>query len=241
MKDKVVFRNRIEVRILAIGLCIIWCVFYAIILFTDLRTHNPHFRNNQTSMLVMLLVFCIPVLIIHRFRIIFDFKERTITHIPYFKPKKIYSMDELDVSTQRGKTRFLTRDYIFCRQGKQLFCINDLDFVRQTHESADYLKILLQGDAKFVFDFESALKSAGYYFSPHDYSLAEHVGAIYSRDTTNWIAIKFHKSKNIFALQVYKLRIDPDKGPIGEILMDEISTSPDDLTRSAIALAHQYL
>lgn len=241
MKEKIIFRNRIEVKILTIGIGIIWGILYAIILTGDLRTHSPHFWHNQKCLLIMLLVFSIPILIIHRFRIIFDFRNKTITHIPYFKPKKIYSMDELDISIQRGKTGFLTRVFVFFKQSKKLFCIQDIDFVYQTRESVDYLKMLLQGDAKFVFDFERALKSEGYYFTPYDYSLAEHFGSIHSRDTTNWITIKFQKATRTFTLQVFKLKIDPDKGPIGNTIIHETSASPGDLARSALALAHQYL
>lgn len=149
-------------------------------------------------------------------------------------------MDELDISIQRGKTRFLTRDFIFFKRGKKLFCIHDLDFVHQTRESDDYLKMLLQGDAKFVFDFERALKSEGYYFTPYNYSLAEHLGSLHSRDTTNWITIKFQKATRTFTLQVFTVKIDPRKGP-REHMAEETSVSPGELTRSALELAHQYL
>ena len=241
MKEKVIFRNRIEVKILTIGAGIVWFILSALVLILDLRTHNPHFGHNQKCLLMIPLVFSVPILIIHRFRIIIDFRNKTITHIPYFKPKKIDSMDELDISVQRGKTRFLTRVFVFFKQGKKLFCIQDIDFVHQTRESVDYLKMLLQGDAKFVFDFERALKSEGYYFTPYDYSLAEDFGSIHSRDTTNWITIKFQKATRTFTLQVFKLKVDPDKGPIGNTIIHETSASPDDLARSALALAHQYL
>lgn len=240
MKDTIIFRNRIEVKIISIAIGIIWGILYGIILYGDLSSHSPHFWHNQICLLIMLLIFSIPVLIIRRFKIIFDFKNQLITHIPYFRPKKVYSIDELEVSIQRGKTSFLTWDFVFLQNSKKLFSIHDLDFAYQTRESTDCLKMLLQGDAKFIFNLERAVKQEGFNFIPYDYSLAEHFGSVRAEDRPNWITIKYQKSTQLYTLQVWTFEIDQHKGP-KEHILDESTASADTLTRSVLELAHQYL
>ena len=47
MKERITYRNRIEVKILSIAIAIIWGILYTIILIGDLRTQSPHFLHNQ--------------------------------------------------------------------------------------------------------------------------------------------------------------------------------------------------
>ena len=240
MKERITYRNRIEVKILSIAIAIIWGILYTIILIGDLRTQSPHFLHNQTSLFIMLLIFCVPIVIIGRYRIIFDYKNRQITHIPYFRPKKQYRFDELCVSIERGKTTFLTWDFVFTKGGKRLFRISDVDFTYQTRESVDHLKELLQGNAKFVYDLECSIKQEGFLFTPYDYSLSEVIGSVSSKEWNHWITIRYRAETKTFTLQVWKIEIHKDTGP-KEYIIEEGTTDADALIQSILELAYRYL
>lgn len=240
MKERITYRNRIEVKILSIAIAIIWGILYTIILIGDLRTQSPHFLHNQTSLFIMLLIFCVPIVMIGRYRIIFDYKNRQITHIPYFGPKKQYRFDVLCVSIERGKTSFLTWDFVFKKDTKRLFRISDVDFAHQTRESADHLKELLQGDAKFVYDLECSIKQEGFLFTPYDYSLSEVIGSVSSKKRNHWITIRYKTETKSFTLQAWKFEIHKDTGP-KEYIIEEVTTDADALIQSILELAYRYL
>ena len=240
MKERITYRNRIEVKILSIAIAIIWGILYTIILVGDLRTQSPHFWHNQMSLLIMLFIFCVPIVIIGRYKIIFDYKNRQITHIPYFRPKKQYRFDELYVSIERRKTGFLTWEFIFTKDGKRLFRISDVDFAHQTRKSADHLKELLQGDAKFVYDLERSIKQEGFLFTPYSYSLSEVIGSVSSIEWHQWITIRYQAETKFFTLQVWKIEIHKDTGP-KEYIIEEDTTDADALIQSILELAYRYL
>lgn len=240
MKERITYRNRIEVKILSVAIAIIWGILYTIILIGDFRTKSPHFLHNQTSLFIMLLIFCVPIVIIGRYRIIFDYKNRQITHIPYFGPKKQYRFDVLCVSIERGKTTFLTWDFVFKKDAKQLFRISDVDFAHQTRESADHLKELLQGDAKFVYDLERSIQQEGFLFTPYGYSLSETIGSVSSNEWNHWITIRYQAEIEFFTLQVWEIDIHKDTGP-KESSIEEVTTDADALIQSILELAYRYL
>lgn len=240
MTDRIVYRNRMEMKIISIAIAIIWSALYTIVLIGDLRAQSPHFWHNQKCLLIMLLVFCVPLLIIGRFKIIFDYRNRQITHIPYFTPRKQYSFDELCVSAERAKVTFLSMEYIFTKGSKRLFRISDVDFEGQTCESADYLKEFLQGDAKFVYDLERSIKQEGYHFTVYTYSLENTIGSVHPEEWNCWITVEYHAETKSFALQVWRIEIHKDKAP-QEHIVEELSTDADSLTQTILQLAYRYL
>lgn len=240
MKERIVYRNRIELKILSITIAIIWGILYAIVLIGDLCTHSPHFWHNQKCLLIMLLVFCTPLLIIGRFKIIFDYKNKLITHTPYFSRKMQYHFDDLCVSIARGKAANFFLDFICKESGKRVFRICDADFENQTRESADYLKELLQGDAKFVYDLERSIRQEGYHFAVYTYSLGGVIGSVCAREWMHWITVEHHADTKSFTLLVKRMKISKYTEPQVSIV-EQLTADYDSLTQSVLQLAHLYL
>ena len=240
MKERIVYRNRIEIKILSIAIAIIWGILFAIVLAGDLQAKSPHLGHNLKCLLITLLIFCIPILVISRYRIVFDYRNRQITYVPYFAPKKQHRFDDLCVSIDRRKTSFFSQEFIFTKCGKRIFRISDLDFECQTRESADCLKELLQGDAKFVYDLERSIKQEGYHFTVYTYSLGSVIGSVHSNEWSNWITVEHHTETNSFTLQVKRIEIRKDTEPKEYIVAQQTADS-NSLTQSILQLAHLYL
>ena len=240
MKDRIIYRNRIEMKILSIAITLIWSTLYAIITVSDLQIQSPHFWHNQKCLLITAFVFSIPLFIIGRFKIMFDYKNRQINHVPYLKSKRKYHFDDVCISIERGKTHFLTWNFVFSKDNKRLFSISDVDFEGQTHESADHLKEFLQGDAGFIYNIERRMKQEGYHFTPYGYALCEAFGSVRSKEWSHWITIKYRAEENSFTLQVWKIELHKEKGP-KEYILEEQTSDADALIQSILELAYRYL
>ena len=239
MNKTIVYWNRIEVKILAIVCGIVWGVLYAITTIGDIVSQNPVFWHNQKCVWLMGFVFAIPVLIIFRFRIIFDFNNRTITHIGYFSRKKRYSFDEVTVSMS---TRALPAPqyFIFKINNQKLFQISELDFKGQTYENADCLKTLFKGDAKLLYDIEQSVSRKGYRVAGYTYALTDHIFTIFGNAFQYWIYVGFRAENKVFYVEVRKTQATGDM-PYTEKLVEETTADFESLECRILDLARRYL
>ena len=204
MENKViVYKNRLETRLLLIVYCVIFLPLTLFVLISDIIRQNEHLLKNLLSLLLVMAVASIPLLIIVRYKIIFNYQNRTITYVHYFKPKKIFSFDEIKVQHVELQMAFPAYDFVFYAGDKKVFKISDIDFVGQTKQSDDCLKELFTGTEKAMFDWEMKYREQG---------VIAHVS--YTTEKSNRILlmldqnITFHiiylEQEDLFAIQVCK-------------------------------------
>lgn len=239
MKKTIVYRNRMEVKLLSIVCGMVWGILYTIVTIGDLMSHNPVFWHNQKCVWLIGFVFAIPVLFIFRYRIVFDFSSRIITHVGYFAPKKRYSFDEVSVSMSKI-TAHVPNSFVFQINNRKLFQISEIDFEGQTHESASCLKELFKGEAKFLYDLERSIERNGYHVQAYAYSLEEHILSIHGDTYRHWILVGFQAENREFSIERWK-----DETTIDAIhtqkLIEKTTADFDSLECRILELASQYL
>lgn len=241
MKKTVIYRNRIEVKILSIVCGIIWGILYAVITTCVLITHNPAFWHIQKCMWIIGFFYAIPVLIVFRYRIIFDFSNRIITYVGYFAPKKRYSFDELEVSDSMSqRTACVPNRFVFQINNQKLFQISEIDFEGQTRESASCLKELFKGEAKFLYDLERSIERNGYHVWVCAYSLEEHILNIHGDTYRHWIQVGFQAENGEFSIECWKDETTIDAMHTQK-LIQKTTAEFDSLECRILELASQYL
>lgn len=162
MKGNVItYRNRLETRLLLIACAVILIPLFLFVLINDIAKQNEHLVHNLLCMLLCAAIISIPILIIVRYRIVFDFQNRTITYVHYFKPKKVFSFDDVKVRHTELNLAFPAYDFTFYVDEKKIFKISDIDFVGQTKQSDECLKELFTGTEKAMFDWERKYREKG--------------------------------------------------------------------------------
>lgn len=154
---KIVYKNKLEVKILVIVCGLVFGSLYLFCTITDLSVRNPHFWHNQLCLLQIALLFSIPIVIIARHRIVFDFDKRTVTRRGYLTPERTYDFSELDVDYVLVSP--VVSRFIFSTGGRIVFKLEEFDFQKQTGESSDWLKELFRGEALEIFHIEKRLNS----------------------------------------------------------------------------------
>jgi hypothetical protein len=240
VKKTVIYRNRIEVKLLSIVCGIIWGILYAVITTCDLITHNPVLWHNQKCMWIIGFFFAIPVLIVFRYRIIFDFSNRIITYVGYFAPKKQYSFDEIEVCFSMSGTAHVSNCFVFQINNQKLFQISEIDFLRNTRENISCLKELFKGQAKFLYDLERSIERNGYHVWVYSYSLEEHILSIYGDAYRHWIQVGFQAENREFFIECWKDDTMLDCKHT-ERLIEKMTADFDSLECRILELASQYL
>lgn len=239
MKNIIVYRNRIEVKLLTITCGIIWGTLYLLTTIGDILRQNPMLWHNQKCVLVLGFVFAIPVLIICRFRIIFDYDRRAITKIGYFTPAKRYSFDEITVSVSKGDLP-VPRQYVFKINNQKIFQISEIDFEGQTRESASYLKLLFKGVEKSLYELEQTLEKDGFNVTIYTYSLAPHILSVRGDTYQYWIIVGFKAERGEFSVELWKDETTKNS-PYIEKLIEETTMDFDSLECFILELANRYL
>ena len=152
---KIVYKNKLELKILTIAIGLIFGVIYLFITINDLNIKNSHFWHNQIYLWLMALVFSLPSIIVARHRIIFDFDKCTLTRRGFLPSEKTYKFSELDVDYVIVSS-VLSR-FVFSSGERVIFKLEELDFIKQTGESSDWLKELFRGEAQEIFHIEKRL------------------------------------------------------------------------------------
>jgi hypothetical protein len=237
MKDVIVYRNRIEVKILGIVWSVIWVGLSLAVMIYEILTQRYAFWLNLKPILFLAFLNVIPILIIFRFRIIIDFDNRTITRIGYFSGKKKYSFDALNVSVEhKGILTF----YVFSQKQKKLFEISEIDFEGQTNAEANRLKALFKGDAKRLYELECSMAEKGFYFAVYRYVFEGEIGAVSDPMFRYWIGVEFNATDCTISLKVWNIQIQEGMGH-RDILVEQVDVSLDSLEENLLALAERYL
>ena len=113
-------------------------------------------------MWTLAIIFALPIIIVARYRIKFDFEQRVLTCVRYFSLPKKYCFDELNMVAELNNSPWGYRKYTFYKNGKKIFVTTDVDFEFKTREKADCLNEFLSGDGKFIYDVERSIEQAGY-------------------------------------------------------------------------------
>ena len=213
MKSEVItYRNRIETRLLLITYAVIFVPLIFFVLISDIKHQNGNLLHNLLGLFLAVSIASIPLLIIVRYRIIFDYQNRTITYVHYFKPKKTFSFDDVKVRHTELQMAFPAYDFIFYVNDKKLFKISDIDFVGQTKQSDDRLKELFTGTEKAMFDWELKYREKG--VIPYVSYATENSNRVLLLLEEN---ITFHiiylEEKELFAIQVCKLVQEENDAP----------------------------
>lgn len=205
MKDNVItYKNRLETRLLLIVCAVIFVPLFLFTFINDLIHQSEHLVHNLLSMLLCAAIVSIPILIIVRYRIVFDFQSRTITYVHYFKPKKVFSFDDVKVRHTELQLAFPAYDFIFYVDDKKIFKISDIDFVGQTKQSDDRLKELFTGTEKAMFDWELKYREKG--VIPYvSYANEKSNRILRMLDTDITFHIIYLEQEDLFAIQVCNL------------------------------------
>ena len=238
MYKTIVYRNRAEVKLLSIVCGIVWGILYAITTIGDLMSQNPVFWHNQKCVWFMGFVFAIPVFIVSRFRIIFDFNNCTITKIGYFTRAKKYSFDEITVSVSSRGWHSIGC-YIFKRNDQKIFQFSEIDFQSQTQESVDCLKGLFKGNEKFLYDIECSLEREGYNVLVYTYALEPHILRVHGGSNPCWIRVGFQEENGKFSVELMKTEIAEDS-PLTEKLIEATTADFDSLECCLLELAKRH-
>jgi len=157
-KDIIIYKNKLEVKIIIIAISIFYIPFFSYVLINDLITNNEHIIKNIIILLLLCLIGYIPVLVINRLKIIFNFKDNYIMYRSYFNKTKKYNFDDISVSDKRGKGIIFSYDYIFYFKNKKVFKINHIDFETNTKKSHICLMSFFRGFEKKLIDLSNNLK-----------------------------------------------------------------------------------
>ena len=239
MKKTIVYRNRMEVKLLSIVCGRVWGILYTITTIGDLMARNPVFWHNQKCVWLIGFVFAIPVLIICRHRIAFDFSSRIITHVGYLAPKRRYSFDEVSVSMSK-RTAHAPNSFVFQINNQKLFQISEIEFEGQTRESASCLKELFKGEAKFLYDLERSIERNGYHVQVYAYSLEEQILSIHGDTYRHWILVGLQAENREFSIECLKDETTID-AMYTQKLIEKTMADFDSLECRLLELASQYL
>lgn len=244
MEKKVItYKNRMEIRILLIAYAVIFLPLGLFVIINDILHQNEHLLQNLLYFSVVLAIALIPLLVIARYRIQFDYQNRTITYVPYFKPKKTFSFDDVTVKYVEQELAFPAYRFVFYVQDKKLFKISDIDFEAQTKQSSDKLKELFSGTEKAMYEWEQKYKKMGVVPHVTQYASETSDRVIYIGKCDIKLHIAYVQGEDLFVIQVHKLVFeDPPehfREPLKKLLEEHVVT-PANLDAACNLLIAQY-
>ena len=238
MSGKIIYKNKAEVKILSAVCGIIYGILVCMILITDIAHRNERLLNNQ---LVLLVIFCwtlLPILIINRYKIAFDFDRRVIVYTGYFLPTREYSFDQL--SATRVVKSWIVVDYVFTAEGKRLFKVSEVDFLHQTKANIACLKYFFTGNAKRLFDMERRITEEGFDIVVYHYDLTEFICKVSQNNVCRHLSVGYLKEKDRFAIAVHHTYLDNGATP-KDVVIDSTECDFDMLESNILVLAREYL
>ena len=242
MKNKIVYRNKIELIILIVAFSIIYIPLFSYVVINDIIKNSPYILSNIGGLLIFLFVLLIPILIISRFKNIFDYDNNKVIYIPYFKKKKVYNFDDLEIVYQHSKTTVLCYDFIFYYNKEKLFKISDIDFKGQTKCDPVYLKKIFKGIEKRIFELEIKLKEENVDVYVYSYSIPNIKISIGINDYHYSIEIEYNSYCDKFHCSIIKKEMENEgyyKVPTVSLL-ENISINLDDLEKVCLSYIHKF-
>lgn len=250
MKKTIVYRNRAEIKILSIFMGGIWLLLYSYATINDLLISNSALLHNQKFLWTLAVVFALPIIIIARYKIEFDFEKRIITYTWYFLPQKTYYFDEVRAVTEVERNVFESLRYSFYVNDKRIFHFSEMDFQGQTKQSTDLLNEFLFGDGRFLYDIECSLKQAGYRFVVRNYALDEFIGTVHFSDhfrtdknmCIRRISVSYDDKTEMFLLNVIETKHNRDDLSIKpEVrIICEMQVNKEELKETLLRLSNEY-
>lgn len=244
MENKIItYQNRMETRLLLIAEAIILLPLTFFILINDIIRQSEHLLHNMLCILLVWAIALIPVFIIARYCIKFDYQKRTIAFVPYFAPKKTFSFDDVTVKHVERKLAFPAYDFVFYANDKKLFKISDIDFEAQTKQSADNLKELFTGTEKAMYEWEQKYKKMGVVPHVTQYASETSDRVIYIGKCDIKLHIAYVQDEDLFVIQVHKLVFEDPPEPFLEPLkklLEEHVVTPANLDAACNLLIAQY-
>ena len=192
---KIIYKNKLELKILTIGIGLIFGVIYLLITINDLKINNFNFWHNQICLWMIALVFSLPIIIVARHRIIFDFDKCTVTHRGFLTPEKTYKFSELDVDYVIVSS--VVSRFVFSLGERVVFQLEEFDFIKQTGESSDWLKELFHGDALEIYHIEKRINSLDIIAYATKYSFTPGL-TIYINDRNNSYGARLITAEYLF-------------------------------------------
>lgn len=138
---------------------------FAYVIINDISTGSEHLMHNLGAMIIIYLstvAITEPIgFIIYRHRIDFDYSAQKIIYVPYLGKERIYSFDEIVIKHEKSKHQINVYNYVFYKDGKQIFKIEGYAFTKKGKDKFQYIHELFTGTEKSNFDWEkkySAIK-----------------------------------------------------------------------------------
>jgi len=194
--DVIVYRNRIEIKVLKVVYMLSGIPALILLIYSSIST-----PSNLLALLIFPF-FIIPLFIINRFKIVFDFSNGFIKYTGYFKKTRIFDISNVVVRLNKGKTSLLN-DYVFdfIVDDNTIFKINSIDFVGQTSKSVDCLKEILVQDSRILWELEKNLVIQNGYLVINSYSFSSEIATVYLANGTS-IYLGYIESEEKFTLKI---------------------------------------
>ena len=223
-KENIVYKNRIEVKILLIVYIIILVPVSIALIVTLIKTRE--FTPAAIFVCLFILLMIIILLIINRFNIVFDYENEIIKYTGYLSKTKKYPFKDINVHLKKSRTTLpYDYDYVFLTSDDKSFKISNINFESETKKSADYLDLLLTGNQKTICSLKKLNIKDGY-IGFYTYDLSEQIASVY---LSNNFSIKIGYDNNLSCYKLVLLKADNtivDKNEIydSNILFNSVQT-----------------
>lgn len=217
-KDVVIYKNRVEVKILTI---VFFIVFIPLIILLLVETVKRGIIELLPYIVVTFCFFLFVgfwIFIIARYKVIFDFTNKTVSYTPYFKRTKRYKFKEIVIKFVSDKTIFETHDIYFYVNNKKIFKISEMDFEFKTKCNISCLIKSFKEEKKIISDIEKYLLEDSAPIKIYNYSFHEHIGVIYL--TNKHISFGYDNKAQSFIIKVYEEFINEQFIPESKILFE---------------------
>ena len=201
-KDVVIYRNRIEVKILTVVFFVLFVPLVALLLVETVKRGIEELLPYIIMTFSIFLFLGFWIFIIARYKVIFDFINKTVSYTPYFKKTKKYKFKEIVIKFVSDKTTFETNDIYFYVNNKKIFKINEMDFEFQTKCNISCLIKSFKEEEKIISDIEKYLLEDSAHIKIYNYSFHEHIGVIYL--TNKHISFGYDNKAQSFIIKVYE-------------------------------------
>lgn len=196
MEEKIIiFRNRIEIKILTVAYVIIFIPSSILLIITAIKTKSPELL----SIFAFVLFFLAILYIINRFRIVFNYEKEVIKYTGYFSKTESYTFKDIKVRYEKSRNS-LPNDcnYVFLYNNKVIFKISSINFEGQTKKSINYLNQLFTDEQRIIYCLKDLNIKDGY-IGFYTYELAEQIATAY---LYNNITIKLGYNQTIACLKL---------------------------------------
>ena len=198
-KRIIIFKNRVEVKILLIAFAIVFIPFLVYVLISLVKSFD---FGLLFVLLILPVIFLFILYPINRFNVTFDYQKEEIRFTNYFTKTKVISFKNVIINCVKSKTRIVwDYDYIFYSNNEKIFKISSVDFESQTKESITCLESFFSDIQKSILKLQDlSIKETGY-IEIYAFSLQNNIAHIVL-DNDYFIQIKYDSDTSCFRLVV---------------------------------------